>query len=144
MKQVDIVRLLTVGSKAASKTDVLQIGDVGAQQLVEVKQKGEEYGLAVFFKKEKKVQSLLDSQGLPPMALNLNLALRYELGSEHGYPSILNSCISHVSTKVTLYQLQDISPSERLAGIDIIAISSGHRGEPNRSTWLQFSPEVRL
>lgn len=87
MKQADIVGLLTVGSEAAPKADVLQIGDAGVQQLVEVKQRGEEHGLAAFFEKEKKVEGLLDSRGLPPMPPNLNPASRYELGSEHGYPS---------------------------------------------------------
>ena len=36
--QGDVVALLTVGSKASPKDDVLQIGDAGAKQLVEVKQ----------------------------------------------------------------------------------------------------------
>ncbi|KLJ06576.1 NADH dehydrogenase [Blastomyces silverae] len=87
LKQADVVGLLTVGSEAAPKADVLQVGDAGAQQLVEVRQKGEEHGLAAFFEKEKNVQGVLDSQGFPPMAPNLNPASRYELGSEHGYPS---------------------------------------------------------
>ncbi|EDN10998.1 NADH-ubiquinone oxidoreductase [Histoplasma capsulatum] len=87
MKQADIVGLLTVGSEAAPKADVLKVGDAGTQQLVEVKQRGEEHGLAAFFEKEKKVDDVLDSQGLPPMAPNLNPKSRYELGSEHGYPS---------------------------------------------------------
>ncbi|EEH22508.2 hypothetical protein PABG_04719 [Paracoccidioides brasiliensis Pb03] len=86
LKQVDVVGLLTVGSEAAPKSDVLEIGDAGAQQLVEVKQKGEEHGLAAFFEKEKKVEGLLGPQGLPPMPANLNPVSRYEMAPAQSYP----------------------------------------------------------
>jgi hypothetical protein len=67
VKQGDVVALLTVGSKANPKEDVLKIGDAGAKQLVEVKEEGEK-GLATFFKKEKNLASgVLDANGMPPM-----------------------------------------------------------------------------
>ena len=67
VKQADVVGLLTVGSKANPKDDVLQIGDAGAKQLVQVKQEGEDKGLAALFEKDKKsVTSVLGANGLPP------------------------------------------------------------------------------
>ncbi|KAF2101032.1 21 kDa subunit of NADH dehydrogenase [Rhizodiscina lignyota] len=67
VKQGDVVALLTVGSKASPKEDVLQIGDAGAKQLVAVKEEGEK-GLATFFKKEKGLASgVLGPDGMPPM-----------------------------------------------------------------------------
>ncbi|KAF9883593.1 hypothetical protein FE257_003146 [Aspergillus nanangensis] len=87
--QADTVGLLTVGSRAAPKDDVLQIGEAGAKQLVSVKQQGEERGLAGLFEKDQKgIQSVLGPNGLPPLPCNLkSSAPKYELGSEHGYPS---------------------------------------------------------
>ena len=67
VNQADVVGLLTVGSKASPKDDVLQIGDVGAKQLVQVKQQGEEEGLTALFEKDKKsVTSIFGPDGLPP------------------------------------------------------------------------------
>ncbi|KAI4245072.1 MAG: hypothetical protein L6R40_002671 [Gallowayella cf. fulva] len=67
VKQVDVVGLLTVGSKAKPKDDVLRIGDAGAKQLIEVQQEGEEKGLAALFKEEKtSVSSILGPNGMPP------------------------------------------------------------------------------
>lgn len=67
VNQADVVGLLTVGSKASPKDDVLQIGDAGAKQLVQVKQQGEEKGLAALFEKDKKsVTSIFGPNGLPP------------------------------------------------------------------------------
>lgn len=67
VNQADVVGLLTVGSKANPKDDVLQIGDAGAKQLVQVKQQGEEKGLAALFEKDKKsVTSIFGAGGLPP------------------------------------------------------------------------------
>ncbi|KAL2041048.1 hypothetical protein N7G274_005992 [Stereocaulon virgatum] len=66
VKQADVVGLLSVGSKANPK-DVLQIGDAGAKQLVQVKQEGDEKGLAAFFEKEKNgIVGILGPDGLPP------------------------------------------------------------------------------
>ncbi|KAL8802569.1 MAG: hypothetical protein Q9182_003734 [Xanthomendoza sp. 2 TL-2023] len=67
VKQGDVVGLLTVGSKAKPKDDVLQIGDAGAKQLIQVQQEGEEKGLASLLQREKtKVASILGPNGLPP------------------------------------------------------------------------------
>lgn len=67
VNQADVVGLLTVGSKASPKDDVLQVGDAGAKQLVQVKQQGEEKGLAALFEKDKKtVTSIFGPDGLPP------------------------------------------------------------------------------
>src|ERR1700712_5114107 len=40
--QGDVVALLSVGSQAQPKDDVLQLGDAGSKQLVQVKRDGEE------------------------------------------------------------------------------------------------------
>ena len=67
VKQADVVGLLSVGSKANPKEDVLQIGDAGAKQLVEVKKAGEEKGLSAYFEKEKNATaSIFGPTGLPP------------------------------------------------------------------------------
>lgn len=59
--------LLSVGSKAQPKKGVLQIGDAGAKQLVQVKQAGEEGGLAAFFEKDKNgATGIIGPSGLPP------------------------------------------------------------------------------
>ena len=58
-----------MGSAAAPKEDVLQIGDAGAKQLVALKAEGEEKGLAEVFRKEKGIaaKSVLGEGGLPPL-----------------------------------------------------------------------------
>ncbi|KAL9001215.1 MAG: hypothetical protein Q9169_000399 [Polycauliona sp. 2 TL-2023] len=67
VKQGDVVGLLTVGSKAKPKDDVLQIGDAGAKQLMQVQEEGEERGLAALFQQEKtSVTSVLGPNGMPP------------------------------------------------------------------------------
>lgn len=67
VKQADVVGLLSVGSKTSPKEDVLQIGDAGAKQLVQVKQEGEDKGLAAFFEKEKSAsKGIFGPGGLPP------------------------------------------------------------------------------
>lgn len=66
--QGDVVALLSVGSKAAPKDEVLQIGDVGKKQLVAVQEEGANGGIAVFLAKETGVgKSVLGEGGLPPM-----------------------------------------------------------------------------
>lgn len=66
VKQPDVVGLLSVGSAAAPKEDVLQIGDAGAKQLVTVKEEGER-GLSAFFQKEKSAgKAVLGPNGMPP------------------------------------------------------------------------------
>ena len=67
VKQADVVGLLSAGSKASPKENVLQSGDAGARQLVQVNEDGEGQGLAVFFEKEKNsVASIFGPDGLPP------------------------------------------------------------------------------
>ncbi|KAF1810288.1 21 kDa subunit of NADH dehydrogenase [Eremomyces bilateralis CBS 781.70] len=71
VKPADVVGLLTVGSKAAPKEDVLLIGDAGQKQLVELK--AGEKGLAAFFQgKDKAVADVLEAGGLPPMPTNMH------------------------------------------------------------------------
>ena len=87
VNQADVVGLLSVGSKAAPKEDVLQIGEAGQKQLVAVKQEGEERGLAALFEKDKKgIQGILGPNGLPPLPANLNPEPKYKLGAEQAYP----------------------------------------------------------
>ncbi|BDD61926.1 hypothetical protein MAP00_006940 [Monascus purpureus] len=89
VKQADVVGLLSVGSHAAPKDDVLQIGEAGSKQLAAVKQEGEERGLAAFFEKDKKgAEGVLASNGLPVTPCNLNASSKYKLDGEHGYPNV--------------------------------------------------------
>jgi hypothetical protein len=88
--QGDVVALLSVGSKASPKDDVLQIGDAGKKQLVEVKKEGEEKGLASFFEKQKSLAgSVLGPDRLPPMPTPAHApqVKQYELVSDQAYPS---------------------------------------------------------
>ncbi|KAJ6107937.1 hypothetical protein N7523_009260 [Penicillium sp. IBT 18751x] len=91
--QADAVGLLTVGSQAAPKDDVLQIGEAGEKQLVDVKEQGEERGLAALFEKDQKsIQGVLGANGLPPTPCNINNSTRsssqYEMGQEQSYPAV--------------------------------------------------------
>ncbi|KAJ8611075.1 hypothetical protein MRB53_038162 [Persea americana] len=52
VKQADVVGLLTVGSAAHPKEDVLKLGEAGTQQLVAVKEEGEK-GLSTYFAQNK-------------------------------------------------------------------------------------------
>ncbi|KAF7714327.1 NADH dehydrogenase (ubiquinone) (complex I), 21kDa subunit [Penicillium ucsense] len=94
VSQADAVSLLTVGSQAAPKDEVLQIGEAGAKQLVEVQQQGQERGLAALFEKDQKsIQGVLGANGLPPTPANINAVSqaarsKYEIDSEHGYPEV--------------------------------------------------------
>jgi hypothetical protein len=89
IKQGDVVALLSVGSKANPKEDVLQIGDAGAKQIVSVKEEGAK-GLAVFFEKQKGVgASVLGPDGMPPFPGGLSPEKdgqrKYELLQEQSY-----------------------------------------------------------
>lgn len=92
VRQADAVSLLTVGSQASPKDDVLKLGQAGEQQLIAVKEQGEERGLAALFEQDKKsIQGVLGANGLPPNPCNINAApkpsqSKYELGTENGYP----------------------------------------------------------
>lgn len=87
VNQADVVGLLSVGSKAAPKDDVLQIGEAGSKQLVDVKQEGEKLGLAAHFAKDKKgVEGVLGPSGLPPTPCNLNASVSYRIDEDQAYP----------------------------------------------------------
>jgi hypothetical protein len=92
VRQADAVSLLTVGSQAAPKDDVLKIGQAGEQQLVAVKEQGEQGGLAALFEQDKKsIQGVLGANGLPPNPCNINTVSKtsqskYQLDGENGYP----------------------------------------------------------
>ena len=62
-----MVGLLSVGSKANPKKDVLKIGEAGAKQLSQMKQDGETKGLAAFFEEGKSSRTgVFGPDGLPP------------------------------------------------------------------------------
>ena len=88
VNQADVVGLLTVGNASAPKEDVLQRGDAGQKQLVEVKEEGKS-GLPAFFKKESKsMGAVLEPGGLPPMPFNLGQNMngkRYVINKEQTY-----------------------------------------------------------
>ncbi|KAL2816168.1 hypothetical protein BJX63DRAFT_149612 [Aspergillus granulosus] len=89
VNQADAVGLLTVGSQAAPKDEILKIGEAGEKQLVSVKQEGEERGLAGLFEKDKSgIKGVLGPNGLPPLPCNLNSASKYQIDSDHGYPNV--------------------------------------------------------
>ncbi|KAF2672806.1 21 kDa subunit of NADH dehydrogenase [Microthyrium microscopicum] len=86
--QGDVVALLSVGSQAKPKEDVLQLGDAGKKQLVQVKQDSEEKGLASFLQGQTSVGSVLTAEGLPPMPPSLNHhphVQKYELNYDQSY-----------------------------------------------------------
>ena len=67
VKQPDVVALLSVGSASNPKEDVLQIGDAGNKQLVEVKEEGEK-GLSAFFERDKNAfKGALAPDNMPPL-----------------------------------------------------------------------------
>ncbi|KAL4801285.1 hypothetical protein BDV18DRAFT_149585 [Aspergillus unguis] len=89
VNQADAVGLLTVGSQAAPKEEILKIGEAGEKQLVSVKQEGEERGLAGLFQKDKNgIKGVLSPNGLPPTPCNLNAATKYKIDDAHGYPDV--------------------------------------------------------
>ncbi|KAI1389863.1 21 kDa subunit of NADH dehydrogenase [Hypoxylon trugodes] len=92
VNQGDAVALLSVGSAAAPKTEL--IGEAGQKQLVAVKEEGKTGGLAAFFEKSKDVakESLLVN-GLPPLPSGQSKkadgnweVYKYELTEENTYP----------------------------------------------------------
>lgn len=94
VKQSDVVGLLTMGSRAKPKEDILQIGDAGPKQLVQLKQDGEEKGLAALFEREKKTTAtIFGPNGLPPFPTGMSRVSpeggrKYVMGTdgEEGYP----------------------------------------------------------
>lgn len=87
LSQGDVIGLLTVGSKAAPKQEVLRIGQEGTKQLAQVKQDGDERGLAVFFEENKGALATA-FDGLPPKPVDLG-SQRYLLNEEEeqAYPT---------------------------------------------------------
>lgn len=92
VNQADVVGLLTVGSAATPKEDVLLVGGAGSKQLVSVREDGEKSGLPAFFKDRESMVGVLGPNGLPPMPTNLgqnavgrNVAKTYELDSDQSY-----------------------------------------------------------
>ncbi|KAK0365312.1 hypothetical protein LTR91_014339 [Friedmanniomyces endolithicus] len=86
VQQPDVVALLTVGSAAAPREDVLQIGDAGNKQLVALKEEGMQ-GLSAYFAKEKSAfKNVLGQDGMPPLpASQLPQGKRYEMLKEQTY-----------------------------------------------------------
>ena len=88
VNQADVVGLLSVGSEAEPKEGALPTGEAGSKQLISVKEEGEK-GLAAFFEKQKGVPaSVLGSDGLPPMPIDLGRTPRgkhYELLEDQSY-----------------------------------------------------------
>ncbi|KAK5163751.1 uncharacterized protein LTR77_010424 [Saxophila tyrrhenica] len=87
VNQPDVVALLSVGSAAKPNEEVLQIGDAGNKQLVEVKEEGER-GLSQFFEKQKGAsKGVLAANGMPPMPPSLHPQdKRYTVMDEQPYP----------------------------------------------------------
>jgi hypothetical protein len=89
IRQADVAGLLTVGSAANPKDDVLQIGEAGQKQLVQVQQDGEEKGLAALFEKDKKsIGGVLSPSGMPPLPVSMHpggTGEKYEMGQEQPY-----------------------------------------------------------
>jgi hypothetical protein len=86
VRQADAVALLTVGSKAAPKQEL--IGEAGAKSLVAVSEQGEK-GVATYFRETKDVKSVLGKDGLPPLPSGLAMKVgrhKYELTEENAYP----------------------------------------------------------
>lgn len=84
--QNDLVGLLTVGSQAAPKQEL--IGEAGSKAIVAAMT---EKGLAEFFKGEGKLaaKDVLDSNGLPPLPATAShdpASMKYELTEENAYP----------------------------------------------------------
>jgi len=93
--QGDVVALLSVGSKASPKDEVLQLGEAGKKQLVAVKEEGEKEGLALFFEKDKAAGlSVLGEGGLPPMPPTAVGAKPYTLMKEQSYGKDAYPCRS--------------------------------------------------
>ncbi|RDW60885.1 putative NADH-ubiquinone oxidoreductase subunit [Coleophoma cylindrospora] len=87
VSQSDVVGLLSVGSKAAPKKEL--IGEEGSKMLVAVEEEAKG-GLAKFFEKEKGV-GLLGENGLPPLPSGQNWGVKtagdkYEMTEEQSYP----------------------------------------------------------
>ena len=92
VNQAEVVGLLSVGSKSAPNDAILQLGDAGAKQLVQLKQTGEEKGLSAYFRKNDS-SSILGPGGLPPFPSGMSRqspegGRRYVMDAdpENGFP----------------------------------------------------------
>lgn len=86
--QADAAALLTVGSAAAPKQEL--IGEAGSKQLVAAQEDGAK-GLAVAFEKNTGLaKDVLGPDGMPPLPSGMGSAShgkkRYEIDGTHGYP----------------------------------------------------------
>lgn len=71
----------------APKDGVLQAGESGEKQLVQVKEEGEEHGLVSMFREdERSVESVLGPGGLPPLPCNLSSSSKYQISADQSYP----------------------------------------------------------
>ncbi|KAI0514581.1 NADH-ubiquinone oxidoreductase 21.3 kDa subunit [Xylaria bambusicola] len=93
VNQADAVALLSVGSAAAPKREL--IGDAGAKQLVAVAEEGQSGGLAAYFEKNTTAVAAEDLlvNGLPPLPSGERKktdgkweAYKYGLTEENSYP----------------------------------------------------------
>lgn len=93
VNQGDAVALLSVGSAAAPKQDL--VGDAGAKQLVAAAEEGRAGGLAAFFEKKTAAAAAEDLfvDGLPPLPSGERKkadgnweAYKYDLAEENSYP----------------------------------------------------------
>jgi len=86
VSQGDVVGLLTVGSAAAPKQEL--IGEAGSKSLVAAEQEGEK-GLAAYFREKKDFGAVLGENGLPPLPSGMSIASGvkgYEMTEEQSYP----------------------------------------------------------
>lgn len=77
VNQSDVVGLLTVGSAAQPKDDVLKLGEAGSKQLAEVKEAGSR-GLSTYFQSQKDKglsawKAVAGPDGLPPTPSSMHL-----------------------------------------------------------------------
>jgi len=88
LRQPDVVALLSVGSAAQPKEDVLQVGEAGTKQLVALKEEGEK-GLSAFFEKDKSAfKGVLGPNGMPPLPASRHpQGKRYEMLKDQSYGS---------------------------------------------------------
>ena len=94
INQMDVAGLISVGSKANPRGDVLQTGEAGVKQLVQVKHDGEKTGLASLLGKEKSSKMrVLSPSGLPPFPSGMSRTSpmggrKYVMDAEReqGYP----------------------------------------------------------